>query len=99
MLGSSPEGTSTDTTYAFDLFISSIEVAWGSRISPFIPVPNIPSIMISALTIFFLILSRNLLPKINSIESIFSIISQFILASSLAILVGDPNRTTVKLAP
>jgi len=45
--GLRPDGTSTDTMSLIDSLINAIADACGSLISPEIPVPKIPSIIIS----------------------------------------------------
>ena len=61
--------------------------------SPVIPVPRIPSIIISGLK------SKLVeLPVINLTEGIFSSNDQFQLLSSVLILSGVPSKTTVTFA-
>ena len=67
--------------------------AYGSLISPLIPVPRIPSIIISGLK------SKSVeLPVTNLTEGIFSSNDQFQLLSSVLILSGVPSKTTITFA-
>jgi len=91
-----PEGTSMDITYFPDKFIRSIAEASSSLIFPVMPVPSIPSTMMSELFI------RS--DSFTSPESVISFIllvwqclssAKFLFASSVRIEAAFPNSMTL----